>query len=143
MNKKNAFIVLAIIGLIAVRLIGARVFYDPLIAFFHQADYQLQELPEIVYWKYMVSLFIRFAINTTLTLILVKLIFDNNDLTKLTLVILALAIAIFVPVLLYFMNNGDFNNYHYLFYVRRMLIHPVLTLILIPAFLYHQRSFKK
>ncbi|MGB0806453.1 MAG: exosortase F system-associated membrane protein [Salibacteraceae bacterium] len=143
MNKSSLITILAVFGLVAVRIVGSNIFYDPLIEFFHHGDYQLNDLPPIVYWKFTFSLFIRFIINSALTLVIVKSVFDNVGLLKLTAVILGLTFIIFTPILLALTVNGNSEYYQYLFYVRRILIHPVLTLILIPAYLYHQRSLKK
>lgn len=143
MTKRTLYIVLAILGLVSVRLVGRHLFYDPLIPFFHQADYMLKPLPDLVYWKYFTFLFLRFIINSAFTLIIVKELFGKPDLIRLTAFILGLTFLVLAPILMLLIWNGESSNYQYLFYARRILIHPVLTLILIPAYLYHQRSIKR
>ena len=143
MQKRNLYIVILIIALVGVRVIGSRVFYDPLISFFHNSEYQLMEIPDLDFWKFILSLILRFLVNTGLTLFLVKVIFDKPGLVKLTAVILGLVFLVLTPVFLWLVFNADSEQYRYLFYIRRILIHPVLTLILIPAFLYHERASKK
>jgi len=142
MNKNSIITVVAVLGLIAVRVVGSTLFYDPLIEFFHHGDYQLNALPTMDYGKFLFSLFSRFLINSLLTLVIVKSVFDSHGLIKLTTVILGLTFLLLTPILIVLMSNGNSDYYQYLFYVRRILIHPVLTLILIPAYLYHQRSLK-
>tara|TARA_R110002050_G_scaffold176775_1_gene309762 strand:+ start:23348 stop:23782 length:435 start_codon:yes stop_codon:yes gene_type:complete len=142
MQKKGLYIGILIIALISVRMVGAAIFYDPLIAFFHLPDYQIQPLPQIAWGKYVFSLVLRYSVNTLITLGLVKVIFNKPELLKLTFYILGIVFLILSPVLIWLVFNADFDQYRYLFYIRRILIHPVLTLLLIPAFLYHQRANK-
>jgi exosortase F-associated protein len=142
MSKKGVYIVLIVLALASVRLIGGRVFYDPLIAFFHIPDYQNYPLPEIEFWKFIGALVLRYAINSILTLSLVYIIFRKYDLVKLTTIIYALVFVVLVPLFLWWAWHAEPNQYRYLFYVRRILIHPILTLILIPALLYHDKGQK-
>lgn len=142
MQKKGLYIGLLILALVSVRMVGSHIFYDPLIAFFHLADYQIQPLPEIESWKYSFSLFARFMVNTLITLALVKVIFNKPELVKLTFVILGIVFVLLAPTLIWLVNSADLDQYRYLFYIRRILIHPLLTLILIPAFLYNERVSK-
>jgi exosortase F-associated protein len=143
MKKRNVYIVFLIFALVGVRVVGAHIFYDPLIPFFHNSEYQLMAIPEIDEWKFAFSLLIRFLLNTGLTLLLVKVIFDKPELIKLTGVILGMVFLVLTPMFLWLVFNAEPEQYRYLFYIRRILIHPVLTLILIPAFLYHERASKK
>ena len=142
MQKKTIYIILLIGALILVRFVAPSLFYDPLIDFFHQSDYQYKLLPEIIYWKFLISLFFRFGLNVIFTILLVKVIFNDTDLLKLTAIIFCVLFVLLTPALVVFMMNGHSEWYQYLFYIRRMLIHPVLTLILVPAYLYQQRSLK-
>ncbi|MFT4753691.1 MAG: exosortase F-associated protein [Salibacteraceae bacterium] len=142
MHKHKWLAVIGLLGFVMVRFASSRIFYDPLIHFFHQGDYQIQELPDIIYWKFMISLFFRFGTNTLLTLFIVHIIFEKIDLVKLTAIILGGMFLLLSPILLILLFIGNPDNYQFLFYTRRVLIHPVLALILIPAYLYHQRTFK-
>lgn len=142
MTRKGAYIFLIIVGLVAVRLVGGRLFYDPLIAFFHVPNYQDFSLPEIEFWKFTGALILRYSMNAILTLGLVYVIFKKLDLVKLTAIIFTIIFVILVPVFLWWAWHAEPNQYRYLFYVRRILIHPVLTLILIPALLYHDKGQK-
>ena len=143
MQLRNLYIVILISALVGVRVVGASVFYDPLISFFHNSEYQLMEIPELDSWKFISSLILRFVVNTGLTLLLVKVIFNKPGLLKLTGVILGMVFLVLAPVFLWLVFNAESEQYRYLFYIRRILMHPVLTLILIPAFLYHERASKK
>lgn len=143
MQKRTVYIVILIFALVAVRAIGAHVFYDPLIPFFHNPEYQLLEIPELNSLKFILSLVIRFLVNTGLTLLLVKAVFAKPGLVKLTAVILGIVFVVLTPIFLWLVFNAESEQYRYLFSIRRILIHPVLTLILIPAFLYHERASKK
>jgi len=133
---------LLIVALVGVRVIGSHIFYDPLIHFFHSASYQSTPLPEMNMWMFSISLFFRFVLNTVITLALIWTIFKKQELIKLTVVLYAFVFVILGSVLIWLVNFADFDQYRYLFYVRRILIHPVLTLILIPAFLYNERVAK-
>lgn len=142
MIKKSIYIVLIVIALAGVRLIGGHLFYDPLIEFFHIPDYQNHPLPEIHFWKFSIAMLFRYGINTLLTLALVQVIFQKRDLVKLTASILGIVFMAIFPLFLWGVWYAEPEQYRYLFYVRRILIHPVLTLILIPALLYHEKGQK-
>jgi len=143
MLRKSVYIVLIVISLAAVRLIGGHLFYDPLIDFFHIPDYQNYPLPEIEFWKFSGTMVLRYGVNTILTLMLVHVIFQKKDLIWLTGAILGMVWIILFPLFLWGAWHAEPEQYRYLFYVRRILIHPVLTLILIPALLYHEKGQKK
>lgn len=140
--KKWVYIVLTIGGFIMVRMVGKTVFYDPLISFFHEPEYSLLPLPEIGLLKYVLSLFLRYLTNLSLTIALVYLIFQKVELVKFTMVLYGVVFMLLTPVLILLIINAENSQYQFLFYVRRMLMHPVLTLIYIPALLYHEHSQK-
>jgi len=140
--KKGFLITLLIIGFILVRVVGKSIFYDPLIAFFHESDFSLHPLPEIEMGKYLISLIGRYALNTGLTIAMVYVVFKKTELIKFTAILYAIVFVVLVPVLLWYVFNAEKSQYQFLFYVRRMLIHPVLTLIYIPALLYHEHTLK-
>ena len=140
--KKGILITLLIIAFVLVRVVGKSIFYDPLIAFFHEPDYSIHTLPQIELGKYLISLLARYAVNTGLTLALVYVIFQKIELVKFSAILYALVFLVLTPILLCFILNADKSQYQFLFYVRRMLIHPVLTLIYIPALVYHDHTLK-
>jgi len=139
MKNRVLVIVLIIAGFISVRIFGSKLFYDPLIDFFHHSDYSKLQLPEMNMWKYAGSLMLRFLANSILTMALVQVLFNSISLVKLTATILVGVFIILTPVLILLIVNSDSEQYRYLFYVRRILIHPVITLVLIPALFYNQR----
>lgn len=140
MRFKSIYIILLVIGLVAVRFMSPYLFHDPLIEFFHSAEYYNNPLPEINLGFFTISLFIRFAINTSLTLGLVYVLFEKVELIRLTTFIYIGVWVILFPILILLVFYASGDEYRYLFYIRRILIHPVLTLILIPAFLYNDRQ---
>ena len=139
-GREIGFTIFAVLGLVCVRLLAPIVFYDPFISFFHQGDYQIQALPEVSYLHYLFSLFTRYLINSILTLVIIKGVFKRGEIIQLTAVLLAIAFIVLTPILFYLIWDGSPSNYQFLFYVRRILIHPVLALVLIPAYLYHQKK---
>lgn len=143
MRFKAIYIVLIIVGLASVRFIGAFAFYDPLIAFFKSADYHSQMLPEISMPKFIGSMALRYAVNTILTLLLIYVTFQKIELVRVSVFIYILVFLLLMPALIALIYFASGDEFIYLFYVRRILIHPVLTLILLPAFLYHERQLKK
>ncbi len=141
-TREIIFAVFGVLGLMAVRFLAPMVFYDPLIAFFHQVDYQINVLPEIQYFTLFISLLIRFVVNSVLSLVLIKSLFKRSEILEVTAVLFGITFLILTPILFYLIWDGSPNNYQFLFYVRRILIHPILTLVLIPAYLYHQNRSK-
>ena len=130
--------IVAVLLLIAFRAVAKSVFYDPFIAFFHDASYMQHSLPEVDVVRYGLSVGLRFAANSLLSLWLIYALFGQTEYIRVALLFMGLVFGVLFPVLLWFAGNANSTQYLYLFYTRRMLIHPLPVMLLIPAFYFHR-----
>lgn len=125
--------------LILVRSFASTVFYDPFIDFFKN-DYLKSTFPEFITSKLLVSLFFRYILNTLISLAIIYLFFQKKQLVLFsvkfyTITFVVLSIAYFI-----LLKTEFSSGYLLAFYVRRMLIHPIFLLILLPAFYYQKKT---
>ena len=130
--------ILFLIGLlVSIRAFESDLFYDPLIQFF-KTDHTTGSLPEFDTIMLPVNVGLRYLANTLVSLAILWVLFKDSSIIKLSslffLIFFVLLLIVF-SYLLYYSNTAD---YIALFYVRRLLIHPLPLLILIPAFYFHR-----
>ena len=126
------------IGLIAVRGLEDKIFYDPFLAYFKSAD-QSASFPEFVWGKLFFSYLFRFGLNTFFSLMIIHSIFQNKHWTKQALVLILLVFAITFPIYLYCINDEFRFGYLFSFYVRRFVIQPLTLILVIPIFYYRKK----
>lgn len=132
-----------IIALIAVRFFQTELFYDPLLAYF-KTDYHHVAFPQIEMAKHLLSMLFRYGLNTALSLGIIALIFRKKAYVQFSvLVYVAGALAFFG--LYYYSLTTEFSSLGFTagFYIRRLIIQPVMLLILIPVFLYTNHLGKR
>lgn len=136
-----ATVVFLVLLLAVVRMYEDALFYDPLLDYFKTNFLQLP-FPKMDNLFVAGNLFLRYLINTLLSLAMIYTIFKNPELTRFAAVLYtiffgALIIAFFV--LLEFFPESKMI----LFYVRRFLIQPLFLLVFIPAFYFQERASAK
>jgi exosortase F-associated protein len=97
-------------------------------------------LPDFEILKLTLNLFLRYFVNTLLSISIIYLLFQNKMHVKIAsflYLILFVVLIIIFSVLLY---GSDKPDYLLLFYVRRFLIQPILLLLLIPAFYFQKKA---
>ncbi|MDR2122792.1 MAG: exosortase F system-associated protein [Flavobacteriaceae bacterium] len=126
--------------LILVRRFETFLFYDPLLLFFQQNYFNHQDVPEFNTVKLFLSLFFRFVLNSILTLLIIQLWFNDKKITVISIYILIAGFIFFAS--LYFLSLfTNFGLGHMpTFYIRRILIQPILLLLLILAIYYYKQS---
>lgn len=144
MNRylRIAVFIMGLIGLVSVRFFEDVLFYDPLIPFYN-SNFQIAQFPDLDFWLYSLNLGFRFFLNTVLSLILIWVAYRNKDYIKFSTL---LFFALFVGgLILFWIFATDIqpNDYMVLFYIRRFLIHPILVIILIPAFYFQKLNKSK
>jgi exosortase F-associated protein len=141
MNKwVRIFIIgLLVILLMLVRAYGARYFYDPFIIYFRH-DYLTTAVPEYQTVKLFLNLFLRYSINSGISLAIIYFAFLKRDLVMFSVKFLILAFIVLSFFYFVLLNAEMLKGYLFAFYVRRFLIHPIFVLILLPAF-YYQKKF--
>ncbi|HER39680.1 MAG TPA: exosortase F system-associated protein [Salinimicrobium catena] len=126
-----------LVGVLAlIRLYEYRFFYDPFMYFFERAFQEQQEFhfPPRMFF----NVFLRFLLNTLVSLSILYVAFKNIGIIKFASVIYACFFVALFPLFIYLMHHVTPDDYLAAFYVRRFLAHPVLILILLPAFYYYR-----
>lgn len=136
------YIVALIVALIAVRAFEDVLFYDPLIYFF-KTDHSTQNLPKMEIGLMLANTFLRFVINTILSLVLLWFIFRSKEIIKLSAILYFICFLIATTGFIYFIYNSAIGENMALFYFRRFLIQPLLLLLLVPAFYFQKKSSSK
>jgi exosortase F-associated protein len=122
--------------LVLVRLYEYRFFYDPFMYFFEQAFRATGDLnfPPHMFF----NVFLRFLLNTVISLTILYVAFRSWSIIKFAGIIYTGFFIILFPLFIYLMQNVTPHDYLAAFYVRRFLAHPLLILILLPAFYYYR-----
>ena len=140
LNKNKfriALLLLAFLGLILIRAFESQLFYDPFLSFF-KLEYQNKPLPDFDSISLFFGMFLRYLLNTVLSLAIIYLLFKQLPLVRFAML---LYIIFFVVLMLVFFGLLHFSNqldYMVLFYIRRFLIQPLFLVLFIPAFYYQQ-----
>ena len=138
-KTRVALALLFVVALVLIRAYEDSLFYDPFLNYF-KSDYYNLPIPKIDNLKLMLGLFLRFFLNTVLSLAVIYVLFKDIDAVKfasvLYFIFFVLLLAAFYIILL---KNGESNKMG-LFYVRRFLIQPIFLLLFLPAFYYQKQK---
>ena len=121
--------------LILVRAYSTKLFYDPLVSYF--TDEYMYVSPEgIQKGKLFLHMFFRFLLNTIISLGIIWLVFRKISFVKFSVLFYLIAFMVLSAVFSYLLENKFANGHLLPFYIRRFIIHPLILLILLPAFYY-------
>lgn len=124
-----------------IRAFEDQLFYDPFLDYFKE-NFKNLPFPEVNQFKLFLGLFLRYILNTVLSLVLIYALFPDVEILKFTTFMygffLLLLFVMFYVIIEYFSNANWL-----LFYVRRFIIQPIFVLLFIPAFYYQQQNLKK
>ena len=134
-------IILLFFLLILVRFYGVKIFYDPFIKYFN-GDFLTGSFPELNAIKLFLNLVIRYVINSTISLAIIYFVFLKKEYLKFSVLFYLVAFIVFIIIYFVQLKLAFSNGYLLAFYIRRMLIHPIFLLILLPTF-YYQKITKK
>ena len=141
-NKARvAQFLLLVVALALVRGFENQLFYDPFLVFFKK-DFIGVGLPSFNATWLFLSLLFRYSLNTTLSLGIIYVLFNDFGMVKFALVLysfffLVLILAFFYMVCLV----KDVDNW-LLFYIRRFLIQPIFVLLFVAGFYYQNQDAK-
>ena len=142
MKILNFILVFAgILGLVSVRFLEDKIFYDPFLEFF-KADYKVAQVPDFIWGKLMLSHFFRFALNLVFSAIVVHFMFLNKKWTIQAVVLMVVAFVFFFPIYLWCLYSKMEIGYLFTFSVRRFVIQPIILLLIIPIFYYRKKLGK-
>lgn len=131
-------VLLGFLGIVAVRGLEDRIFYDPFLGYFKSADHAAI-FPDFVWGKLIVSYLFRFILNTLFSLWIIQFLFRNTTWTKQAFVLILLVFVIVFPIYLVCINDRFRFGYLFSFYVRRFVIQPLTVILIIPIFFYRKK----
>lgn len=137
---KIGLIAMLFASFIGVRALQNHLFYDPLIPFF-KGDFKSNSLPEFRVGLYILSIAFRYILNAAIGLAIIYVAFKSINHLKFAAFVLTLALTILL-ILLSYSLFWEQENHTLLIYVRRILMHPILLFVLLPA-LYFQDQIQK
>lgn len=130
-------IVVLFLVLVLIRAFETILFYDPYLVFFEN-DYLYIDNPRREVAKLIFYTSLRYLLNTVTSLGILYLTFRDKSIIKFSVLIYTLAYVFLMVAFLYFVLNPKQEDYYLFFNFRRFLIHPILILVLLPAFYYHR-----
>ena len=133
---------LGIFGLIGVRMVEDRLFYDPFLDYVHLANKDAV-FPDFVWFKLVLNYLFRFLLNLILSAVVVHFIFRNKQWTVQAMVLMLIVFAITFPLYLYAISTKFEIGYLFSFYMRRFVIQPLILLLIIPMFYYRKHALGK
>ena len=130
-----------ILGLVSVRFLEDKIFYDPFLAFF-KGNYKGAQIPEFLWGKLIISHFFRFFLNLFFSAVVIHFMFLNKKWTQQAVVLITVAFLFFFPIYLWCLHTKMEIGYLFTFSVRRFVIQPIILLLIIPIFYYRKKLAK-
>lgn len=125
-----------------VRVLEDKLFYDPFIQFYKRIHY-IKEAPDFNLIKILAHTFLRYSINTLLSLAILFIAFRKKEVVRFSVIFYTTLFTILISMYVITVINFTEELHQILFYIRRFLIQPIFVLILLPAFYYQQKIILK
>lgn len=135
-------IILGVSGLIGVRMLEDRLFYDPFLNYFHEADKNIS-FPPFEWGKLIAGYLFRFVLNLLFSCVIIHFWFSNKQWTIQGAILITIIFLITFPIYLYCIYSRFETGYLFSFYMRRFVIQPLILLLIIPMFYYRKHLEKK
>lgn len=139
---KYLLIFLLVLILVATRFFEEKLFYDPLLSFFKE-DFVNANFPKFDSIQHLWSIAFRFWLNSVVSLGILYLIFSKKSLIKLSFLMYFFVFLVCLSLYYHFIVTEFQWGFTAGFYIRRILIQPILLLLLIPAFWYTEKELKE
>lgn len=136
------FVAIGIAGLISVRMFEDKIFYDPFLGYFHEADKSIS-FPAFEWGKLIASHLFRFVLNLFFSCVIIHFLFKNKEWTIQGAILITIVFAITFPIYLYCINDRFEIGYLFSFYMRRFVIQPLIILLIVPMFYYRKQIMQK
>ena len=130
-------VILGILGLIGVRMVEDKIFYDPFLNYFHEAN-KNADFPHFEWGKLILHHLFRFLLNLFFSALVVHFIFKNKRWTFQAVILMVIVFVITFPIYLYCIHTKFEIGYLFSFYMRRFVIQPLILLLIIPMFYYRK-----
>ena len=141
-NLNWILVILGIFGLISVRILEDKIFYDPFLNYFHEANKNLP-FPDFEWGKLIPGYIFRFILNLLFSCVVIHFWFRNKQWTIQGAVLITIIFAITFPIYLYCIYDRFEIGYLFSFYMRRFVIQPLILLLIIPMFYYRKQMVQK
>jgi exosortase F-associated protein len=135
-------IIAGICGLISVRVLEDRLFYDPFLNYFHEANKNI-EYPAFEWGKLILGHIFRFVLNLLFSCLIIYGLFKNKQWMVQGAVMMLIVFAIALPIYLYCIYDQFEIGYLFSFYMRRFVIQPLIILLIVPMFYYRKQMIGK
>lgn len=135
-------VIVGVLGLIGVRALEDRLFYDPFLNYFHEANKNIP-FPPFEWGSLVISYFFRFILNLLFSCLIIYFLFRNRMWTIQGAVLIVLIFAITFPIYLYCIYDRFQIGYLFSFYMRRFVIQPLILLLIIPMFYYRKQLLQR
>ena len=135
---KIFWIVLLIALFAVIRMFENQLFYDPFLDFF-KSEFQLMPLPTFDGFQLFLSLFLRYLLNSIVSLAIIYVAFKEVELVKFSAVLYGIFFVILTIVFFSIIHFYGNTNNLLLFNIRRFLIQPIFVLLFVPAFYYQKK----
>lgn len=131
-------IIVGVCGLIGVRMMENKLFYDPFLDYFHEANKNIA-FPTFEWGKLIGGNLFRFALNLFFSCLIIQGLFKNKQWTMQGAFMIMIVFAITFPVYLYCIHDKFEIGYLFSFYMRRFVIQPLIILLIVPMFYYRKQ----
>lgn len=137
-NLNWVLVILGILGLVSVRILEDRIFYDPFLNYFHEANKNIP-FPSFEWGKLIPGYLFRFILNLLFSCVVIHFWFKNRQWTIQGAILITIIFAITFPIYLYCIYDRFEIGYLFSFYMRRFVIQPLILLLIIPMFYYRKQ----
>ncbi len=131
-------VVVAIAGLIGVRVEEDRIFYDPFLDYFHELNKE-DDFPNFEWGKLIWDHLFRFGLNLFFSALIIHFIFKRKDWTLQGVVLMLMVFVVTFPIYLFCISTHFELGQLFSFYMRRFVIQPLILLLIIPLFYYRKK----
>lgn len=135
-------VILGVVGLVSVRALEDKIFYDPFLNYFHEANKNIS-FPPFEWGKLIVGHLFRFILNLFFSCVIIHFIFKNKTWTIQGALLIAIIFAITFPIYLYCIYDKFEIGYLFSFYMRRFVIQPLILLLIVPMFYYRKQVLER
>ncbi|MGU3374261.1 exosortase F system-associated membrane protein [Chryseobacterium sp. M5A1_1a] len=131
-------VISGICGLIGIRILEEKLFYDPFLGYFHEANKNI-DFPVFEWGKLILGYLFRFSLNLLFSCLIIQGLFKNKQWTLQGAVMMLIVFTIALSIYLYCIHNHFEIGYLFSFYMRRFVIQPLIILLIIPMFYYRRK----
>ena len=135
---KWILVLIGIAGLVSVRILEDKMFYDPFLEYFKRSKSNFP-FPEFNWSQLILSHLFRFVLNLFFSAVIIHFIFLSKKWTFQAIIIMVIIFAVTFPIYLYCVSEKFVIGALFSFYMRRFVIQPLILLLIVPAFFYRKK----